>query len=162
MKKVLLFLLIIFPLYLLLSLYFLDKNYFFCPIDYQTDLIVRCDRRGNGFFGAQRRGRRVHEGIDLFAPVGTPVMASRSGRVIAAGESRGMGKFIIIRHPGNLMTIYGHLSKIYVRKNDFVKQAQVIGCVGKTGNANFGDIQPHLHFEIKKKGVPQDPLEYLE
>jgi len=73
-----------------------------------------------------------------------------------------MGNFIIIRHPGNIITMYGHLFRIYVNKNAFVRQGEVIGSVGKTGNANYRDIQPHLHFEIRKNGVPQDPLEYIE
>lgn len=162
MKKTLLFLLIILPIYLLISLYFLDKDYFLCPIKYQSDIIIRSDRWGDGFFGALRFGRRLHQGIDLFAAVGTPVYASRFGRVIAASQNRGMGKYVIIKHPNNIITIYGHLSKIYVAKHKFLRQGQIIGAVGKTGNANFRDIQPHLHFEIRKNGIPQDPLEYLE
>jgi len=104
----------------------------------------------------------VHEGIDLFAEIGSPVLACRSGRIIAARKNRGMGNYIIIRHPGNIITVYGHLFRIYVYKNAFVRQGQVIGSVGKTGNANYRDIQPHLHFEIRKNGIPQDPLVYLE
>ena len=162
MKKSLLFLLIVLPIFLLISLYFLDKQYFICPIEYKRDIVIRSDRRGDGLFAANRNGRRVHEGIDLFAAIGTPVLASRSGRVIAAKKNQGMGKYVIIKHPDSIVTIYGHLSKIYVGKNQFVQQGQIIGSVGKTGNANFRDIQPHLHFEVRKNGIPQDPLEYLE
>ena len=163
MKKFFLILLIILPLYFLIILYFLDKDYFLCPIHYKSDIFVRCDSRGDGFFGSQRNGNRKHEGLDLFAPIGTPVKASRSGKVIVSREQKkGMGKFVIIRHPGNLITLYGHLSRAFVEKNYFVRQGQVIGEVGKTGNANYRDIQPHLHFEVRKNNVPQDPLEYLE
>jgi murein DD-endopeptidase MepM/ murein hydrolase activator NlpD len=161
-KKILLFLLLIMPIYLSLSLYFLDKNYFICPIEYKGDAVIRCDSRGEGFFAARRNGKRIHEGIDLFAETGSPVLACRSGIIIAARKSRGMGNFIIIRHPGNIITIYGHLSRIYVQRNAFVRQGEVIGSVGKTGNANYADIQPHLHFEVRKDGIPQDPSEYLE
>jgi len=161
MKKSLSLLLIILFAYLVFSLYFLDKTYFLCPVEYKRDIVIRSDSRGDGLFAAERNGNRLHEGIDLFAPIGSPVLASRSGKVIAAKENRGMGKFVIIKHPGNLTTIYGHLSQIYVRKNEFVQQGNVVGAVGKTGNANYRDIQPHLHFEVRKKGIPQDPLEYL-
>jgi len=162
MKKILLFLLFIMPFYLSVSLYFLDKDYFRSPIEYKGDAVIRCDSRGEGFFAAKRNGNRAHEGIDLFAEIGSPVLACRSGIIIAARKNRGMGNFIIIRHPGNIITIYGHLSKMYVHRNGFVRQGEVIGSVGKTGNANYADIQPHLHFEVRKNGVPQDPLEYLE
>lgn len=162
MKKLFLFLLITLPLGLIAVFSFLDKNYFLCPIEYKRDILIRCDGRGNGFFAAERNGNRLHEGIDLYAPLGTPVLASRVGKVIAARHTRGMGNYVIIRHLGNITTVYGHLSKIYVRIGQFVRQGDVIGLVGKTGNANFRDIQPHLHFEVRKKGVPQDPLEYLQ
>jgi len=163
MKKIFLILLVILPLYLLLSLFFLDKHSFLCPIEYTRYPVVRCDSRGNGFFAASRgNGSRMHEGIDLLAAINTPVTAARSGIIIAAASSRGMGNYVIIRHSGNITTVYGHLSKIYVRKGQFLRQGDVIGAVGKTGNANFRDIQPHLHFEVRKKGISQDPLEYLQ
>lgn len=161
-KTALLIILIIFPIYLLISLYFLDRNYFVCPIEYKKDIIIRSDSRGDGFFAANRNGNRVHEGIDLFAQAGTPVLAARSGKVIAATGNNGMGNYVIIRHADNIATIYGHLSRIYVGKGQFVRQGQIIGAVGKTGNANYRDIQPHLHFEVRKNSFPQDPLDYLE
>jgi murein DD-endopeptidase MepM/ murein hydrolase activator NlpD len=162
MKKILLFLFIILPIYFLTSLYFLDKDYFLCPIEYKRDIIIRSDSRGDGIFGAERNGRRMHQGLDLFAEVGTSVLASRSGRVVAAAQNNGIGKFVIIKHPDSIATIYGHLSEIFVKKNQFVRQGEIIGSVGKTGNANFRDIQPHLHFEVKRNGIPLDPLSYLE
>ena len=155
--------LVILPLYLIFSLYFLDKNYFLCPVEYKMGIVVRSDNRGDGFFQANRNGRRVHRGIDLASELNSPVVAARSGRVIVAkNEERGMGNYIVIRHPGNITTLYGHLSKIYVGQNQFVRQGQIIGKVGKTGNANYPDIQTHLHFEVRKDGILQDPLEYLE
>ena len=72
-----------------------------------------------------------------------------------------MGNYIIISHRDNIITIYGHLSNIFVRKNDYVRQGQVIGTVGKTGNARAVDMLPHLHFEVRKNGVPVDPLDYI-
>ena len=142
--------------------YFLDKGHFICPIKYEADMVIRSDGRGDGVFGAERNGRRLHQGVDLFAQVGTPVLASRSGRVVSAKQNNGMGKYIIIRHRDNLATLYGHLSQIFVSENETVRQGQIIGSVGKTGNARYKDIQPHLHFEVKKNGFYQDPLDYLE
>jgi len=162
MNRVLLFLLIIFSVCLIIGLYFLDKSYFLSPIEYKRDIVIRSDSRGEGFFLASRNGRRMHNGLDLFAAIGTPVLASRSGIVIAAKQNRGMGNYVVIKHPFNITTIYGHLSTIAVRKGNFLRQGEIIGSVGKTGNANYRDMQPHLHFEVRKNGVPQDPLEYLE
>lgn len=162
MKKVLFFILVVLPIYLALSLYFLDKDYFLCPIEYKKDIVIRSDLRGSGVFAAERSGRRMHQGVDLFAVIDTPVLATRSGRVIAATENNGMGKYVIIQHSNNITTVYGHLCKIYVTANEFVRQGQIIGCVGKTGNANYPGIQPHLHFEVRENGVPQDPIEYLQ
>lgn len=161
MKKTFLSLLIIFPVYLIVSLSFLDKEYFLCPIRYKSDLIIRCDNFGDGLFAANRRGRRIHEGIDLRAETGTPVLASRFGLVVSAKRNRGMGNYIVIKHEDHIISIYGHLSQIFVAKGQSVKQGEVIGSVGKTGNASHRDILAHLHFEIRKNGIPQDPLQFF-
>jgi murein DD-endopeptidase MepM/ murein hydrolase activator NlpD len=160
MKKILL--LIVLSVYLIISLYFLDKHYFLCPIEYKRNIVIRSDSMGDGFFGAKRRRNRMHNGIDFQTEIGTPVFASRSGRVIETGNHGGLGNYIEITHSGGLSTIYGHLLEIYVKQNALVRQGQIIGYVGKTGNAKYPDIQPHLHFEVRKNGIPQDPLEYLE
>jgi murein DD-endopeptidase MepM/ murein hydrolase activator NlpD len=104
----------------------------------------------------------VHNGIDLLAQVGTPVLAARSGKVIAATSNNGMGSYVIIKHESAIKTIYGHLSRIYVEQGQFVRQGQIVGCVGKTGNANYRNMLPHLHFEVKNNDIPEDPLQYLE
>jgi len=161
MKKILVFLLLILPFYIGSSIYLLDKKDFLCPVQYRGDIIIRSDARGDGAFASPRNGRRVHEGIDLFADLGSPVFAARSGRVIASRSNNGMGNYVAIRHSGNMVTIYGHLHQIYARQGSFLRQGAVIGSVGKTGNARYRGIQPHLHFEVKKDGIPQDPLEYL-
>ena len=161
MKKILLIILIIFIASVFLGLALMEKQYFICPIEYKSDIIVRNDYRGDGLFATSRSGRRIHKGLDLFAVVGTPVLAAKSGKVLSATSNRGMGQYIIIRHRDNVITIYGHLSEIFVSKGDNLRQGQVIGRVGKTGNARARDMLPHLHFEIRKNGVPQDPLEYI-
>lgn len=162
MKKIPIFLLIFLPIYILINIYFLDRYYFFCPIEYKRDIIIRNDILGKGHFAASRSGNRKHNGIDLLAEIGTPVYASRSGIVIAAAQRKGMGKYVVIKHFSDIATIYGHLSEILVTKNQLVRQGEMIGRVGKTGNANYRNILPHLHFEVRKNKIPQDPLTYLE
>jgi murein DD-endopeptidase MepM/ murein hydrolase activator NlpD len=136
MKKILFILLIILIGYIIFALRFLNKKDFICPIYYKWDFIIRADNRGEGFFSAKRNGRRMHQGIDLSAPLGEPVLASRTGWVTAAREINGMGKYVFIRHPQGITTLYGHLSEINVKEGQFVLQGQIIGKVGKTGNAN--------------------------
>ena len=160
-KFILLIIFILICSAIFLGLAGMDKQYFICPIEYKNDIIVRNDYRGDGLFASSRSGRRMHKGLDLLADVGTVVYAARSGKVVSATVNKGMGKYVIIRHRDNIITIYGHLSNIFVRKYDYVRQGQVIGNVGKTGNARAAGMLPHLHFEIRKNGVPLDPFEYI-
>ena len=162
MKRKSIFLLIIISITLLVGYRFIKASRFICPIKYKGDIVVRCDGRGEGFFAAGRSGGRLHNGLDLYAKVGTPVLASRYARVLKAGQNRGMGKFVVLRHWGGYTTVYGHLDKVYVKRHQRVMQGQVIGTVGKTGNARYSNIEPHLHFELKKNGKPQDPLKSIE
>ena len=162
MKKLLLLLLVFLLVCPFVWFYLTDRCYFLCPIKYQDSIIIRADNRGDGFFATPRSGNRLHQGVDLSADIGTPVLASRLGIVVRAERNKGMGNFVIIRHFGGIRTLYGHLSEIYVRPRQIVRQGDVIGAVGKTGNANYRNIQPHLHFEVKKDGAAQDPLEYLK
>lgn len=155
--------LIVLPPYLTYSLYHLDKVYFFCPIEYRKDtIIIRHDSYGRGEFMADRNGGRKHNGIDLQAKVGAPVYAARAGQVMEARFNKGMGNYVEIRHNNHYTTIYGHLSQIGVKENQFVCQGQKIGEVGKTGNANFRGLIPHLHLEVRLNDVPLDPMEFLE
>ncbi len=131
---------------------------FLCPINYNSDLKLRSDGYGTGEFGDKRRGGRLHLGIDLQAPIGTPVMAAKSGHAFIGKKGIGMGKHIIIKHPDGTKTIYGHLSKIFVMNNQPVKRGDIIGEVGKTGNARNPCMLPHLHFEIRIDDEPVDPL----
>ncbi len=144
------------------KIFFADKFVFLSPIDYSGDIPIRRDDYGDGSFGAKRgRGRRSHLGIDILAEVGTPVRAVKSGIVLNAERNHGMGKYVEISHREGLVTIYGHLSRIMVKRGQRVKQGEIIGEVGKTGNANRRLILPHLHFEIRKFGSPLDPVNYL-
>jgi murein DD-endopeptidase MepM/ murein hydrolase activator NlpD len=94
-----------------------------------------------------------HTGVDLAAPVGTPVLAANSGAVIFAGwNSWGYGNTVVLAH-GPYLTLYGHMSSINVGCGQLVSVGQVIGAVGNTGNSSG----PHLHFEIRSGDTPTDP-----
>lgn len=104
----------------------------------------------------QRWGRE-HTGVDLAVPIGTKVKASDGGKVIFTGRSGGYGLLVKVDHGNGYVTYYGHLSKILVKDGDRVAKGDVIALSGNTGNTTG----PHLHFEVRKNGVPQNPLTYL-
>jgi len=130
---------------------------FICPVD--TDQAkIRSDGWGDGNFGAKRNGGRLHLGIDLQAPIGTPVRAAKSGLAIS-NSNAGMGKYVVIKHIDGTKTIYGHLSKMFVdSRGEKVKMGDIVGEVGRTGNARNPCILPHLHFELWVDNEPIDPL----
>ena len=101
--------------------------------------------------------REFHSGLDIFAPRGTPIMATGNGRVCFAGINGGLGKMVRIEHNDRCETVYGHLSGYNVEENQIVKRADIIGFVGNTGNSTGY----HLHYEIQKDGKPVDPFPYL-
>jgi murein DD-endopeptidase MepM/ murein hydrolase activator NlpD len=103
------------------------------------------------------RWGRMHTGIDIGVPYGTPIRAAAAGTVIYCGWEQGYGNFVVIDHGGNLATAYAHQSQIAVACGQQVAQGDVIGYVGCTGHC-FG---PHLHFEVRVDGNPVDPLGYL-
>jgi len=104
-----------------------------------------------------RRRREFHSGLDIRARYEW-LRASKYGKVTYAGRLGGYGKAIIIAHPGGWKTLYGHMSRIIVRKGQYVKQGQNIGKSGNTGRSTG----PHLHFEIIKKGRHKNPYVYLK
>jgi hypothetical protein len=104
-----------------------------------------------------QRWGRLHAGIDLRAPRGTPVKASSHGRVIFSGRKGGYGKIIIIAHAGGVETTYAHNSRNLVKVGQRVKKGKVIAKVGRTGNATGY----HLHFEIRQRGKAINPKRYL-
>ncbi|MBW2282867.1 MAG: LysM peptidoglycan-binding domain-containing M23 family metallopeptidase [Deltaproteobacteria bacterium] len=100
-----------------------------------------------------------HDGIDIKAPRGTAIKAAEAGRVIHSDDSlAGYGNLIIVKHAGNLSTVYAHNDRNLVKVGEFVKKGQVIGEVGRTGRATTH----HLHFEVRRDGRPRDPLQYLQ
>ena len=109
--------------------------------------------------GFGRRWGRMHKGIDIAAPTGTPIMASASGEVISAGwSSGGYGNLLRIRHPDGSISLYAHNSRILVRRGQKVNQGQKIAEMGSTGYSTG----PHLHYEIHLRGRgAQNPMAFL-
>lgn len=101
-----------------------------------------------------RGGWRAHKGIDYAAPTGTRVRAVADGLVEYAGRKGGYGNVVILRHNGQYSTVYGHLSRIMVRRGARVAQNDTIGLVGATGWATG----PHLHYEFRIAGQARNPL----
>ena len=107
-----------------------------------------------------QRWGRLHAGLDIAAPGGTPIRAAQSGTVAlmqSEAESGGYGNYTCVDHGGGLSTCYAHQSSFGTSTGASVKTGEVIGYVGNTGNS-FGD---HVHFETRLNGVPVDPMGYL-
>lgn len=98
-----------------------------------------------------------HEGIDFAAPRGSPIQAASKGRIVRAGNYAGYGLMVEIDHGFGFVTRYGHASKILVRVGDRVERGQVIANVGSTGIATG----PHVHYEVRLNGQPQNPMTYV-
>jgi len=107
-------------------------------------------------FGPRSGGH--HRGIDILAPAGTPVLAAARGYVSYAGNGmRGYGNAVILDHGDGLSTLYGHLETIRVKSAEVVKTGDVVGTVGRTGNATTS----HLHFELRVDREAVDPVGYM-
>ncbi len=107
----------------------------------------------------QPTGTRTHKGLDMTAPMGTPVHAARGGQVVRAGASiGGFGNLVVIDHGGGIRSFYGHLSSVEVKKGDVVETGALIGGVGSTGRSSG----PHLHFEVRQDGKSIDPTSDIE
>jgi len=107
-------------------------------------------------FGAH--GGAQHDGIDIAAPVGTPVVAAEAGRVVYSGDGiKGYGNMILIKHEGGLVTVYAHNDVNDVKDGDTVARGQKIAAMGRSGTAT----SPHLHFEVRQGEDPVDPLLHL-
>jgi peptidoglycan DL-endopeptidase CwlO len=124
-------------------------------------------RQGSGAFiwpvngpvvsGFGMRWGRLHAGVDIAVPAGTPIHAADSGRVVLLGWTGGYGNYTCIDHGNAVSTCYAHQSAYATSMGASVSQGQVIGSVGCTGHC-FGD---HLHFEVRINGAPVDPMGYL-
>ncbi len=123
--------------------------------------------KGTGIFMRPTRGSltsrfgmrwgRMHNGVDLASRTGTPIKAADGGVVTYAGWKGNYGYLVEIDHGGGFKTRYGHCSKIYVKVGQKVYKDKTIAAVGSTGRSTG----PHVHFEVLKHGVPQDPFKYI-
>jgi murein DD-endopeptidase MepM/ murein hydrolase activator NlpD len=101
--------------------------------------------------------KAFHDGIDFPADVGTPIIAAASGKVIEASRHPEYGKILTIDHGNGLVSRYAHASQVYVGEGDLVVRGQRVAAVGSTGRSTG----PHLHFEVRMNGVPQNPARFL-
>ena len=99
---------------------------------------------------------KMHSGIDLTAPTGTPIYASGDAVVVRADRAGGYGNHVRLNHGYGYVTVYGHLSKLLLRPGQKVKRGDVIGLVGSTGLST----SPHLHYEVRINGKPVNPLNF--
>ncbi len=115
----------------------------------------------NSPFGLRRlpgEAARNHAGIDIAAPQGTGVYVSAEGSVLRTGyEPAGYGRFVEIRHPNGMTTLYGHLSRLDVASGDVVEAGARIGLVGSTGRSTG----PHLHFEVRRGDRLVNPVKVM-
>lgn len=102
--------------------------------------------------------KHFHTGVDLAAPLGTPVTAAAAGVVVAVGHTPfGYGNYVIVAHGGGIATLYGHLLETKVKAGDHVVRGQLVGLEGSTGFSTG----PHLHFELRVNDAIVDPMPYL-
>jgi len=103
------------------------------------------------------RWGRPHQGIDLAAPLGTPIFAAEKGKVIYSNWKQGYGNFVVVDHGHGYETHYAHCSKMMVHVGQVVHKGQLIAKVGSTGNSTG----PHLHFEVIANGIHRNPIKFL-
>ena len=166
-KKIIIYLLIllfIYPVSPVLFTKFLSikEPYFISPVPAYKEIRIRTDAMGDGKFNARRsNGTRKHKGLDIAGNIGDSVIAAKSGIAKTGEVAHGIGKYVTISHPGGYSTRYGHLDSLSIGNRTWVWQGQEIGKLGKTGNANYRSMKPHVHFEIRKADKCKDPMPYL-
>lgn len=100
---------------------------------------------------------KFHAGMDFAGEVGTPIYATGDGKVVAVGTDRGYGKYVVVDHGFSYTTLYSHLHSYNVKVKQTVKRGEIIAYLGNSGGLSTG---PHLHYEVRKKHVPQNPINY--
>ncbi len=121
----------------------------------EDGLLWPVNGRINSVFGP--RGSTFHDGVDIGVPEGTPIHAIDKGEVIYSDQLRGYGNIVIVRHNGNIVSVYAHNEVNLVHEGQSIERGAIVGRVGSTGRVTG----PHLHFEIRRNNVAQDPLRYL-
>ncbi len=104
-----------------------------------------------------QRGPEYHAGLDISADENTPIRASGDGVVLVAGWNEEYGNFVLIEHGFGMTSLYAHNNSLSVRKEDRVRTGDVIAFMGSSGRSTG----PHLHFEVRRNGIPVDPKNYL-
>lgn len=104
-----------------------------------------------------RRWGRAHQGVDIDAPTGSPIVAAQSGIVTLAGWKNGYGQTVIIDHGNGVATLYAHQARLTVHEGQVVERGQMLGTVGSTGQVTAA----HLHYEVHVDGVPRNPSAWL-
>ena len=125
------------------------------PDDFIWPIELQSRNPVSSHFG--RRNGRLHEGMDIPASRGTPVVAARAGKVTSVGYCSGHGHTVVVRHEDNYFTRYSHNTVNLVKVGDIVQKGQVVGFVGSTGNSTGN----HLHFEIRYLDVPLNPFHFM-
>ncbi|WP_257158890.1 M23 family metallopeptidase [Corynebacterium cystitidis] len=133
------------------------------PVSYQEGYdaegrLVVLPAEGTFTSGFGPRWGAMHQGIDIAAPIGTPIRAVMDGTVVNAGPARGFGNWVVLEHSNGERSVYGHMVSYNVSIGDQVSAGQVIAAMGNEGHSTG----PHLHFEIKPDGVtPVDPVPWF-
>lgn len=127
----------------------INGDLFTRPLRRSYYISSRFSWRVNPFTGK----RTFHNGIDMAAPQGTPIYAALGGTVVATGWDNVYGKYVTVAHHSGYKTLYGHMSKITIKKGAYVTTSTKLGEVGSTGQSTG----PHLHFTVYKNGTPINP-----
>jgi murein DD-endopeptidase MepM/ murein hydrolase activator NlpD len=101
--------------------------------------------------------RMMHRGLDIATPFGQPVYSPSDGTVVFAGTEGGYGKVLVIDHGYGVKTRFGHLSELFVKRGDAVKRGERVAAVGNTGRSTG----PHLHYEVRVNGIPENPRKFI-
>ena len=102
--------------------------------------------------------REFHDGIDIAAPIGTPIVAPKDGTVLATGTSHSFGKYLRMSHPNGYISFMAHLHGVTVGEGDTVRQGERVAYSGNTGRSTG----PHLHFSLFRDGQYVDPINYVD
>ncbi len=137
-----------------------NDNYMFNFSGLNGKMMWPVDGKVSSYFGP--RGRRMHEGIDIPMPAGTPIRAAKNGVVSRTGDNstmgfRGYGNFVLLDHGSGVQSFYAHCSSVAVREGQRIMQGQIVGYVGCTGRSTAN----HLHFEVRVNNKKVDPMPYL-
>lgn len=126
--------------------------------DKEISLIIPVNGKIISKFGDVYMGKK-NSGINIASPIGTDIKAASDGAVIYAGDDAKFGNLIVIKHnKGDLFSAYAHMNDLILQENTIVKEGQIVGHVGKTGDIS----SPQLHFAIRKGKTPVDPMKYIK